>query len=62
MFEKDFLKLQQELGEIRQDLLNNNPAARIDDEAAYQLATKIDLTVSRVLRLMDYKVEIRNAG
>lgn len=62
MFEKDLIKLQRELGEIRQDLLNNSPPVRPGDEEAYQLATKIDLTVSRVLRLMDHKIEIRNAG
>lgn len=57
MFEKELVKLQREIGELKLDLMGNGGSARLGDEEGYQLATKIDLTVSRVLRIIDYKCE-----
>ena len=55
MFEKELQKFQQEIGEIKKDLLLNACAANIGDEESYKLATKIDLTVNRLLRMMEGK-------
>jgi hypothetical protein len=53
MFEKDVLKIYREVGEIKYDLLNGVNRVSLEDQAKYSLATKIDLTVSRLIRLMD---------
>jgi hypothetical protein len=55
MLENDILKFQQEIGEIKQDLLNSGLASELDDEESYRLATKIDLTVSRLIRILECK-------
>lgn len=55
MLENELLLFQQEIGQIKQDLLTGNPRAGLDDEDSYKLATKIDLTVSRMLRLLECK-------
>jgi hypothetical protein len=55
MLENDILKFQQEIGEIKQDLLNSGLANELDDEESYRLATKIDLTVSRLIRILECK-------
>lgn len=55
MIEDELLKFQQEIGDIKQNLLTRDLAPEIRDEDSYRLATKIDLTVSRLIRLMEYK-------
>ncbi|MGE5583273.1 MAG: hypothetical protein ACM3X9_12165 [Bacillota bacterium] len=55
MIENELLKFQQEIGDIKQNLLTRDLAPEIRDEDSYRLATKIDLTVSRLIRLMEYK-------
>ncbi len=53
MLENDLLLFQQEIGQIKQDLISGNSKAGLGDEYSYKLATKIDLTVSRLLRLLE---------
>jgi len=53
MLENDLFLFQQEIGQIKQDLMNGNVRTSLDDEDSYQLATKLDLTVSRLLRLLE---------
>lgn len=55
MVENDILKFQQELGAIKDDLLNGVFQPRLEDEESYRIATKIDLTVSRLLRILECK-------
>ncbi|HEY8464959.1 MAG TPA: hypothetical protein VIM29_13290 [Bacillota bacterium] len=57
MFENEVLKLHREVGAIKQDLLSGTTQSELDDHEKYSLATKIDLTVSRLIRLMD-KIEV----
>lgn len=57
MFENEVLKLHREVGALKQDLLTANPQIDLEDHERFSLATKIDLTVSRLMRLMD-KVEV----
>lgn len=57
MFENDVIKLYREVGEIKHDLLISTNQVQNEENEKYCLATKIDLTVSRLIRLMD-KVEI----
>ncbi|NLW46788.1 MAG: hypothetical protein GXY86_05585 [Firmicutes bacterium] len=51
--ENKLLLFQQEIGQIKQDLITENLRNDLDDEDSYKLATKIDLTVSRLLRLLE---------
>ena len=53
MFENDVIKLYQEVGEIKHDLLKGMDRINLEDQEKYSVATKIDLTVSRLMRLMD---------
>lgn len=55
MLENELLLFQQEIGQIKQDLMTGNSRVGLDDEDSYKLATKIDLTVSRLLRLLECK-------
>lgn len=55
MLENDLLLFQQEIGQIKQDLMIENSRSGLDDEDSYKLATKIDLTVGRLLRLLECK-------
>jgi hypothetical protein len=55
MLEKDITKFQEEIGEIKQDLLTEAISTDLNDEESYRLATKIDLTVSRLLRILECK-------
>lgn len=55
MLENDLLLFQKEIGEIRQDLMNVNARNGLDDGDSYKLATKLDLTVSRLIRLLECK-------
>ena len=55
MIEQDLKLLQQEIGELRQDLLIGSVRPEVEDLDSYKLATKIDLTVSRLLRLLEAK-------
>jgi hypothetical protein len=55
MLENDLLFFQQEISQIKQDLMVGNIQSGLDDEDSYILATKIDLTVSRLLRLLECK-------
>jgi len=53
VLENKLLLFQQEIGQIKQDLITENLRNDLDDEDSYKLATKIDLTVSRLLRLLE---------
>lgn len=55
MLENELLLFQKEIGEIRQDLMNGNTRICLDDGDSYKLATKLDLTVSRLIRLLECK-------
>lgn len=55
MLENELLLFQKEIGEIRQDLMNGNTRIGSDDGDSYKLATKLDLTVSRLIRLLECK-------
>jgi hypothetical protein len=57
MFENEILRFQQEIGEIKQDLLTCVKDTGLDDQESYKLATKIDLTVSRLIRILEYNRE-----
>jgi hypothetical protein len=57
MFENEVLKLYQEVGEIKHDLLLGMGRINLEDQEKYSLATKLDITVSRLIRLLD-KTEI----
>lgn len=57
MLEDVLLLFQQEIGEIKQNLTTENSRNGVVDEDSYQLATKIDLTVSRLLRLLECEQE-----
>lgn len=54
MFENDLLRFERELGEIKQDLLKSTNSLDLEDEESYKMATKLDLTVARLLRLLEY--------
>jgi hypothetical protein len=55
LLENELLQFQQEIGEIKQDLLTSGITANPNDDESYRLATKIDLTVSRLMRLLECK-------
>ena len=56
MIEQELLKkLHREIGELKQDLLTGVTRPELGDQESYKLATKIDLTVSRLLRLLEIK-------
>jgi hypothetical protein len=55
MIENDITKFQREIGEIKQDLISANLTADLNDEDSYRLATKIDLTVSRLIRILEHR-------
>jgi hypothetical protein len=57
MFENEVLKLYQEVGDIKHDLLLGMDRINLEDQEKYSLATKLDITVSRLIRLLD-KTEI----
>jgi len=54
MYENDLLKFHRELVEIKTKLLTNESQTNLTDQERFAVATKIDLTVSRLLRLLDY--------
>lgn len=53
MLENELLQFQQELGAIKRDLLNNTDLPGVADEESYIIATKLDLAVARLLRLLE---------
>lgn len=55
MLESDLLFFQQEISQIKQDLMVGNVRFGLDDEDSYKIATKLDLTVSRLIRLLECK-------
>lgn len=59
MLDNELVLFQQEIGRIKHELLTGNTGAGLDDEESYKLATKIDLTVSRLLRLLEAKHDQR---
>lgn len=59
MLENELLFFQQEINQIKQDLMVGNVRSGVDDEDSYKLATKLDLTVSRLLRLLECKHDQR---
>jgi hypothetical protein len=55
MLENDLLRFEQELGKIKQDLLNSSHAPFLEDEESYKMATKLDLAVARLMRILEYR-------
>ncbi|NLY74371.1 MAG: hypothetical protein GX075_03620 [Firmicutes bacterium] len=55
MLENELALFQQEIGQIKHDLMSGKVQPSLDDGESYKLATKIDLTVSRLLRLLECK-------
>ncbi len=55
MVENDITKFQREIGEIKQDLISANLTTNLNDEESYRLATKIDITVSRLIRILEHR-------
>jgi hypothetical protein len=53
MFDNELKLIHHEFGELKQDLININAECELEDKESYVLATKIDLTVSRLLRLLE---------
>lgn len=58
MFENEVLKLHEEVGALKKDLLIATPQRDLADQDKFPLATKLDLAVSRLIRLLD-KVEVK---
>lgn len=54
MIENELGKFQQELVEIRQDLLKKTESEPPADAVSYQLATKLDIAVTRLLHILEY--------
>lgn len=54
MLENELIRFELELGQIKQDLLNCSNSPGLDDTESYKMATKLDLTVARLLRLLEY--------
>jgi hypothetical protein len=54
MLENELLQFERELGEIKQDLLRSLDSPDLEDGESYKIATKLDLTVARLLRLLEY--------
>ncbi|HEX3043899.1 MAG TPA: hypothetical protein VHY08_04020 [Bacillota bacterium] len=52
-FEQELLKFQQTIGEIKQDLLHNTDLSWPSDTENYKLATILDLSVSKLIRIME---------
>ena len=55
MLENDITKFQQEIGAIKHDLTSGNMTNGPIDEESYRLATKIDLTVSRLMCILEHR-------
>lgn len=53
MLESELLRFEQEIGEIKHDLLQSTTSPVLEDEESYKMATKLDLTVARLLRLLE---------
>ncbi|HOJ77384.1 MAG TPA: hypothetical protein PLZ08_06190 [Bacillota bacterium] len=56
MLESDLQKFHQELGELKNQLLSGESCNFTVEKDQYTLATKIDLTVSKLLKLLDFNV------
>ncbi|MCL6588382.1 MAG: hypothetical protein K6U80_00355 [Firmicutes bacterium] len=52
-FEQELLRFQQEIGEIKQDLLQNTDMSWPGDVENYKLATLLDLSVSKLIRILE---------
>jgi hypothetical protein len=53
MIEKDILKFHQEVGEIKNVLMTADSPKILDDHEKFTIATKIDIAVSRFIRLVE---------
>ena len=53
VLEKELEQIQRVIGQIKEELLTNTFQPELEDEVSYKLATKIDLTVSRFMRLLE---------
>ena len=54
MLENQLLEFQRELGEIK-NLLNSTNTTVLEDEESYKMATKLDLTVARLIRILEHR-------
>ncbi len=55
MLDNELKRFQQEMGKVKQDLLSCAPRNRLGDEEGYRLATKIDLTISKMIQILEHK-------
>ncbi len=53
MLEKELEQIQRVIGQLKEELLTSTIQSELEDEVSYKLATKIDLTVSRFIRLLE---------
>jgi hypothetical protein len=51
--EQELLKFQRAIGEIKQDLLHNTDLTWPNDTENYKLATILDLSVSKLIRILE---------
>lgn len=56
MLENEILRFQQELAELKQDLLTSEPQPP-EDVDSYQIATRLDLIVNRMVRILEHRAE-----
>lgn len=54
MLENELLQFEQELGAIKRDLLSNTNSSGLEDAESFIMATKLDLAVARLLRILEY--------
>jgi hypothetical protein len=55
VFDTEICRFQQELGEVKEALLIPEALPGSEESSSYQLANKIDLTIGRLLRLLECK-------
>jgi hypothetical protein len=55
VLDTEICRFQQELGEVKEALLIPEAHPGGEESNSYQLAHKIDLTIGRLLRLLEYK-------
>ncbi len=55
MLENELLQFEKELGEIKKDLLSSSGSPCLEDEESYEMATKLDLTVAKLMRILEYR-------
>lgn len=62
MIENDIMKFHQEISDVKSTFNSDDNVRMLQDTDKYVIATKIDLTVSRLIRLIESKNENKNEG